>query len=100
MFTEPSGNGVYDQSFPAETVHSGSTGGDNNNLAQTVLALEYIYTKDSKLANKGSNGKARTLKEAGKSRADLWQLAAIAAIEYRLPATSIYYRMFFDICFQ
>ena len=87
MFTEPSGNGIYDRSFPDETVHSGSTGGNNNNLAQTVLALEYVYTNDLKLADKDSNGQARTLKEAGKSRADLWQLAAIAAIEYRLPAT-------------
>ena len=50
--------------------------GDNNNLHQTVLALEFIYT-NKKLFEDG-----KSLEERGKSRADFWALAGIVAVEY------------------
>ena len=50
--------------------------GDNNNLHQTVLALEFIYTNKNLFADK------KSLEERGKSRADFWALAGIVAIEY------------------
>ena len=48
----------------------------NNNLHQTVLALEHVYDNKELLPSKMS------LRELGKSRADLWALAGITAIEF------------------
>ena len=48
----------------------------NNNLHQTVLALEHVYDNKDLLPSKMS------LRELGKSRADLWALAGITAIEF------------------
>jgi len=72
---EPSGNGPYDNSFddPGDIANGD---GDNNNMIMTVLALEHVF-KDSNL---GDNG--LSLMDAKKSRADLWSLAGIVAIEY------------------
>ena len=72
---EPSGNGPYDNSFddPGDIANGN---GDNNNMIMTVLALEHVF-KDSNL---GDNG--LSLMDAKKSRADLWALAGIVAVEY------------------
>ena len=72
---EPSGNGPYDNSFddPGDIANGD---GNNNNMIMTVLALEHVF-KDSNL---GDNG--LSLMNAKKSRADLWSLAGIVAIEY------------------
>ena len=74
---ESSGNGPYDKTFddPGDITNGK---GDNNGLAMTVLALEHVF-KDSKL---GDNG--QSLMAAGKSRADLWALAGIVAVEYSI----------------
>ena len=48
----------------------------NNNLVQTVLILEYVYN------NKKILPIGQSLQEIGKSRADLWALAAITAVEF------------------
>ena len=74
---QPSGNGAYDKSFddPGDITNGN---GDNNNLIMTVLALEHVF-KDSSL---GDNG--QSLMDAQKSRADLWALAGIVAIEYSI----------------
>ena len=53
----------------------------NNNMAMTVLALEHIYTRDYSLGEGNSTHQHMTLIDAGKSRADLWALAGIVALE-------------------
>ena len=74
---EPSGNGPYDKTFsdPGDITNGK---GDNNGLAMTVLALEHVF-KDSNL---GDNGES--LMTSGKSRADLWALAGMVAVEYSI----------------
>ena len=67
------GNGYYTHSFPDPS----DLEPDNNGLQQTVLALEHVYN-DPTLAD--ANGKS--LQASGKSRADLWALAGIVAVEY------------------
>jgi hypothetical protein len=64
-------NGPKGGQFP-----DGGFPGANNNMAMTVLALEHIF-KDSDLGEGGLS-----LKDGGKSRADLWALAGITAIEF------------------
>ena len=68
----PNGNGEYDKSFPDPN----KIPGDNNGLQQTVLALEHVYN-DPSLGDGGLS-----LQAGGKSRADLWALAGIVAIEF------------------
>ena len=66
------GNGPYDESFPDPK----DIPADNNGLQQTVLALEHLYN-DPGLGD----GKV-SLQAGGKSRADLWALAGIVAVEF------------------
>ena len=68
----PNGNGQYDESFPDPK----KIPGDNNGLQQTVLALEHVYN-DPSLGDGGLS-----LQAGGKSRADLWALAGIVAVEF------------------
>ena len=73
----PRGNGPYDSTFPDPgNITSGE--GDNNSFSMTVLALEHVF-KDSNL---GDNG--HSLMDAKKSRADLWALAGMVAVEYSI----------------
>ena len=65
-------NGPHTRQFP----DSATDMVGNNNLAQTVLALEHIYNDEKILPSK------KSLKDLGKSRADLWALAAISAVEF------------------
>ena len=52
---------------------------DNNNMDQIVEKLELIYTTiDWPFVNASLNA---SLKQSGKSRADLWQLAGLVALE-------------------
>ena len=67
------GNGEYKGPFPDPK----GIDADNNGLQQTVLALEHLYN-DPTLAD----GVNMSLQKAGKSRADLWALAGIVAVEY------------------
>ena len=53
----------------------------NNNMAMIVLALEHIYTRDYSLGEGNTTHQQMTLFDAGKSRADLWALAGIVALE-------------------
>ena len=68
----PNGNGPYDETFPDPK----KIPGDHNGLQQTVLALEHVYN-DPNLGD----GKV-SLQAGGKSRADLWALAGIVAVEF------------------
>ena len=54
--------------------------GDNNGLRNTVEVLEAIYTVPT--YPRRSTKLATSLKDSGKSRADLWSLAGITAVEY------------------
>ena len=65
------------QTFP----NSGLEERKNNNMAMTVLALEHIYTRDYSLGDGNITHEQMTLINSGKSRADLWALAGIVAIE-------------------
>ena len=53
--------------------------GDNNGLQSLVAALELVYTNVSWPSTAPSL--TTSLKESGKSRADLWQFAAMVALE-------------------
>ena len=70
--TSANGNGPYDESFPDPK----QIPGDNNGLQQTVLALEHVYN-DPSIGDGGIS-----LQAGGKSRADLWALAGIVAVEF------------------
>ena len=54
---------------------------DNNGLECAVYLLEHIYTNASFPAKMAPSLKT-SLKDSGKSRADLWAFASIAAVEY------------------
>ena len=54
---------------------------NNNGLAYTVEVLEHIYT-DAEFPKNLAPALNISLKASGKSRADLWALATIAAVEY------------------
>merc|ERR1712038_1977765 len=72
---QTSANGPYDYTFddPGDITNGK---GDNNGLEMTVLALEHVF-KDSKMGDNRTS-----LMSGGKSRADLWALAAIVSIEF------------------
>ena len=55
---------------------------DNNKLSTTAMALEKIYTDLS--WPPGTPGLASSLRSKGKSRTDLWQLAANTALEIEI----------------
>ena len=55
---------------------------DNNKLSTTAMALEWIYTDPT--WPPGPRELTSSLKETGKSRADLWQLAANTALEIEI----------------
>ena len=54
---------------------------NNNGLGYTVELLEEIYT-NPKFPRGMAPSLEISLKESGKSRADLWAFAAITAVEY------------------
>ena len=58
------------------------THGDNNALQSTVYVLELIYTNAS--WPEGSPKLPQSLRDSGKSRADLWQFAGLIALEQAL----------------
>ena len=55
---------------------------NNNKLSTTAMALEMIYTDPS--WPPGTTKMASSLRSTGKSRADLWQLAANTALEIEI----------------
>lgn len=63
-------------------------GGHNNGLQPTVQVLEGVYTM--KEFPSGSPWLNESLKSAGKSRADLWALAGIAAVEWGIELNNYY----------
>ena len=60
---------------------------DNNGLEGTVEVLEALYT-DRKYPKNMAPKLEMSLKESGKSRADLWAFAAITAIEYGIESNN------------
>ena len=60
---------------------------DNNGLRHTVEVLEAIYTVPSFPGR--SPVLASSLKDSGKSRADVWALAAIVAVEYGIDTNNL-----------
>ena len=61
---------------------------DNNGLSWTVEVLEAIYTNPDFPFNMAPKLEI-SLKDAGKSRADLWAYAAILAVEYGVETNNI-----------
>jgi len=61
--------------------------GNNNGLDRIVQQLERVYTE----ANYPYDAKMlpQSLKESGKSRADLWSYAAIVAVEYGIESNNL-----------
>lgn len=55
---------------------------DNNGLDKTVEGLERIYTRPLP-------GFTKSLQDTGKSRADLWALAGIVAVEFSIQAQNL-----------
>ena len=60
---------------------------DNNGLTNAVEVLEAIYT-DPAFPNRAPVLE-QSLKESGKSRADLWSLAGIVAVEYGIETNNL-----------
>merc|ERR1711884_478957 len=60
---------------------------NNNGLDKAVSKLEEIYT--TKDRPKGTPKLKQSLQDSGKSRADLWAFAAIAAVEYGMEMNNI-----------
>ena len=56
--------------------------GDNNGLQTVAAALELVYTETSWPSNVRPLNVS--LKDSGKSRADLWQFAGIVALEVEI----------------
>jgi len=61
--------------------------GNNNGLEKVVKYLEKIYTKKDHPGN--SPSLEVSLRESGKSRADLWAFAALMAVEFGKETTNI-----------
>ena len=55
---------------------------DNNKLSTTAMALELIYTDPA--WPPGARELSSSLQKTGKSRADLWQLAANTGLEIEI----------------
>ena len=68
---------------PYEFVYENVGKTNNNGLNFTVELLEHIYTDATFPKNMAPN-LTMSLKQSGKSRADLWAFAAIAAVEYSI----------------
>ena len=61
---------------------------NNNGLGYTVELLEHIYT-DPEFPKNLAPSLSISLKASGKSRADLWALATIAAVEYAVETNNL-----------
>ena len=68
------------QEFKNRTYEDSRAGGGNNGLQPVVELLEAIYTVPSFPAN--TPILPASLAQSGKSRADLWALAALVAVEW------------------
>ena len=68
--------------LPTDGTYDIPTRGDNNGLQFTVKALEMVYTDASWPAN--TPALPLSLRDSGKSRADLWQFAANVALEMEI----------------
>ena len=62
--------------------------GDNNGLENAVRELEKLYTNKDHLSHMAPSLDV-SLRDSGKSRADLWAFAAIMATEYGIDTTNI-----------
>ena len=70
-----------------EDLYEDLTVSDNNGLEYVVQVLEAVYT-DPKYPT-GAPTLQKSLKETGKSRADLWALATIAAVEFGVETNNL-----------
>merc|ERR1712141_100183 len=98
-----SGTKMGDMKFPDVTKT------DHNGLLYTADLLEQIYTNRKFPKIKGGLKLKQSMKESGKSRADLWHFAALVAIHYgannnnlacnfKSPDTCGHYRYWADDC--
>ena len=75
------GVGVRNEDWTNTFAHENLVESNNNGLAYTVEVLEHIYT-DAEFPRNLAPALNISLKASGKSRADLWAFATIAAVEY------------------
>ena len=61
---------------------------NNNGMGPTVVVLEHIYT-DAAFPKGHAPALPMSLKASGKSRADLWALATIAAVEFSIETNNM-----------
>merc|ERR1719163_1193617 len=71
-------------------MRSDATKGTNNGLALSADILEEIWTDPG--FPKGAPTMKESLKAGGKSRADLWAFAALAATDYSMNMNNVYCR--------
>ena len=76
MSHKESGTKMGDMKFPDVTKT------DHNGLLYTADLLEQVYTNPKFPKIKGGVKLKKSMKESGKSRADLWHFAALVAIHY------------------
>ena len=76
MSHKESGTKMGDMKFPDVTKT------DHNGLLYTADLLEQVYTNPKFPKIKGGVELKQSMKESGKSRADLWHFAALVAIHY------------------
>ena len=81
------GVGKYYEDAPGEQLYEDVRLTDNNGLRPTVEVLEAVYTVAD--FPPGAPVLARSLPDSGKSRADLWSLAAIVAVEWGVETNNI-----------
>merc|ERR1719450_1113186 len=74
------GVGMYYQDSPGEQLYEDVRFTDNNGLRPSVEVLEAVYTVPDFPAK--APVLPQSLRDSGKSRADLWALAAIVAVEF------------------
>ena len=84
---EWTGMGRIFQAWTNRSYEDSQAGGGNNGLQPTVELLEAIYTVPDFPAN--SPILHASLAQAGKSRADLWALAALVAVEWGVETNNL-----------
>jgi len=81
------GVGTRFEDAPNKNLYADVGDTDNNGLRHTVEVLEAIYTVPGFPSR--SPVLAKSLKDSGKSRADLWALAGIVAVEYGIETNNM-----------
>ena len=82
------GVGTKFKDAPDKKLYADVGATDNNGLRHTVEVLEALYTVPTFLAS-SSPTLATSLRDSGKSRADLWALAGIVAVEWGVETNNL-----------